>query len=250
VGIYFQKTDVLLDTLMNLPDSKSSDVIKEIDRFWTLEPKFREYGFMWKRGVLLWGPPGSGKTSTLQLISKSIVDRGGLAIYVTNPHVACKGLQTLRSVEKQRPIVVMIEDIDAVLAEYGESELLALMDGELQIDNIVFVATTNYPELLDKRFVNRPSRFDIIRKIGMPSDDARRSYLSVKNSRLVENKTELEEWVAKSKNFSIAHLKELIIAVEILGQPIDFACARLHKMSENLSSSNSDAAAFGFANKG
>ena len=227
-----------------LPDSACSSVLEEIELFWTLEDKFREFGFLWKRGVMLWGPPGSGKTSTLQLLSRDIIARGGLAIYVTNPHVAHRGLQALRTIEKTRGIVIMLEDIDAIISEFGESDLLALMDGELQIDNVVFVATTNYPERLDKRFMNRPSRFDIVKKIPMPSDAAREVYLTTKNPRLGETSgaDELQDWITKSKGFSVAHLKELIISVEVFGQTIEKASSRLRKMNEQLSSSDSDRA--------
>jgi hypothetical protein len=247
IGIFFRKEDINLDELMILPDSRSSEVIADIQKFWTLEDKFRSFGFLWKRGVMLWGPPGSGKTSTLQIISKNIVDAGGISIYVSNPDLAAKGLKLLRPVEPNRPIVIMLEDIDAIIDEYGEPELLALMDGELQIDNVVFVATTNYPERLDRRFVNRPSRFDIIKKIGMPSPEARRVYLTAKNKRLVENKTEMERWVTESNGFSIAHLKELIISIEVFGQPLEEASKRLRKMGDKLSSSTSEGT-FGFIN--
>jgi len=248
IGIFFRKEDINLDELMVLPDSRSAEVIDEIQRFWTLEDKFREFRFLWKRGVMLWGPPGSGKTSTLQIISKNIVDAGGVSIYIANPDLASRGLKLFRPVEPTRPIVIMVEDIDAIIEEYGEADLLALMDGELQIDNVVFVATTNYPERLDKRFINRPSRFDIVKKIGMPSADARRVYLTAKNKRLTEevNKTELERWIEETKDFSIAHLKELIISVEVFGQPLDKAALRLRKMSEELSSSKEGTRRAGF----
>lgn len=241
IGIYFRDEDINLDELIVLPDSKSEEVIEEIQRFWTLEEDFRKFGFLWKRGVMMWGPPGSGKTSTLQLISKNIVDQGGISVYVDNPSLASKALKALRQVEPERQIIIMLEDIDAIIDEYGESDLLALMDGELQIDNVVFVATTNYPERLDRRLINRPSRFDIVKKIGMPSVDAREVYLKAKNSRLAlpEHEQELNQWVELTNDFSIAHIKELIISVEVFRQPLDEAIARLRKMSNTISSSSS-----------
>lgn len=232
LGIFFRKTDVNLDELIHLPDSVSEEVINEIESFWTKEEHFRRFGFLWKRGVLMWGPPGSGKTSTLQTISDRIINHGGISIYVDRPNIAAKGLKMLRQVEKKRPIVVMLEDIDAIIDSYGESDLLAMMDGELQIDNVVFVATTNYPERLDKRFINRPSRFDIVKKIGMPGEAAREVYLKKKNHRLENDPDELALWVNATKNFSIAHMKELIVSVEVFGVPLDQAVKRLKTMME------------------
>ena len=107
-----------------------------------------------------------------------------------------------------------------------------MLDGELQVDNVVFIATTNYPQRLDKRFINRPSRFDEIIKIGMPNAEARKFYLEHKNPRLVENITELENWVELTKGFSVAHLKELIISVECFDKTIEETIKRLRSMME------------------
>lgn len=234
LGIHFKRTETNLDDLVSLPDSVSEEVIKEIENFWQKEDHFRKFGFLWKRGVLMWGPPGGGKTTTLQVISDRVIKRNGLSIYVNDPDLAAKGLNLLRLVEPTRPLVVMLEDVDAIIDHYSESSLLALMDGELQIDNVVFVATTNYPERLDKRFINRPSRFDIIKKIGMPNEQARRTYLTAKNTRLASKQfaDELSTWVAKTKNFSVAHLKELIVSVEVFGVPLQHAIDRLQTMME------------------
>ena len=185
-GYYFKRCEAHFDELMRLPDSASEEMCQNIETFWTKEKHFRSFGFLWKRGILLWGPAGSGKTSTLQLISQDIVNKGGISVYVSNPSVTAHGLAIFRRIEPIRPCVVMLEDLDAMISNHGEHEVLALLDGELQIDNVVFIATTNYPERLDKRIVNRPSRFDIVKLIGMPNPAAREMYLSRKNKRLIE----------------------------------------------------------------
>jgi len=241
-GIYFSKREINLDDLMILPDSASEQVIAEIETFWTKEQHFRDFGFLWKRGVLLWGPPGSGKTSTVQLISAQIVAKGGIAVYVQNPAFGALGLEMMRRIEPDRPIVVIVEDIDAVSQRYGEADLLALLDGELQIDNVVFIATTNYPERLDKRLTNRPSRFDIVKKIGMPSTEAREIYLRAKNPRLDHHgrADELNNWIHSTKGFSLAHIKELIISVEVFEVSLRDATERLAAMMNlDISSDNS-----------
>lgn len=234
IGIYFARTDVNLDDIINLPDSVSEEVIEEIETFWKKEDHFRKFGFLWKRGVLMWGPPGSGKTSTLQVISNLVIQRGGVSVYVAHPGLAAAGLKLFRQIEPKRPLIVMLEDIDSIIDTYGESDLLALMDGELQIDNVVFVATTNYPERLDKRFINRPSRFDIVKKIGMPEEAAREMYLKAKCERLAkdENTEELATWVRLTKGFSIAHLKELIVSVEVFECELPDAVSRLRTMMD------------------
>jgi AAA+ superfamily predicted ATPase len=249
-GYYFLKKTINLDDLIVLPDSRSERVLNSIQNFWTREKMFRKHGFLWKRGIMLYGPPGSGKTSTLQQLSKMIVDRGGFSVYVNgDPEHVAHGLTIMRKIEPDRPIVVMIEDIDAVINRHGEASLLALLDGELQIDNVVFIATTNYPEELDQRFVNRPSRFDEVILIGMPSDKARELYLLKKLPRLSSDKVELSKWVTATDGWSIAHMRELIVAIECLGSDFQETVDRLDKMKEQLpkSSDGADDSGFGFA---
>jgi SpoVK/Ycf46/Vps4 family AAA+-type ATPase len=276
-GIYFKLANGKFDELIALPDSASEAVIYEIEKFWTKEEHFRSFGFMWKRGILLWGPPGSGKTCCLQQVSCNIIEQGGIAVYASHPGVTAAGLGILRRIEPERPIVVMMEDLDAMVQQYGEQEILALLDGELQIDNVVFIATTNYPERLDKRIVNRPSRFDLVKLIDMPNANARKVYLTTKNKRLATARTncpvcygagsksematpavaateavaaspaiykdvpcipcegegstlEVDAWVDKTDRFSIAHLKELIVSVEVFEVELDFALKRLNQM--------------------
>lgn len=239
-GIFFQRKDIKLDELLILPDTNSDRVLAGIKSFWEKEEAFRIHKLLWKRGLLLWGPPGSGKTSLIQLLSREIVLRNGLALFADSPHVASKALEMLRQVEPSRPLVVILEDVDAIVKEYGESQLLALLDGEVQIDNVVYIATTNYPELLDKRLVNRPSRFDEIIKIDMPTAEARSLYLSTKAPRLRANPEELADWVFATKNMSVAHLRELIVAVECLGGDFETVMTRLKKMNVGKGPSSED----------
>lgn len=249
-GIFFIKKAVNLDELLVLPDSETTYVIDAITDFWKREKAFRSHGFLWKRGMLMWGPPGSGKTSCLQQLSKLIIDNGGLSVYCTSPVITAEALRILRRIEPKRPVIVMIEDIDAVINRHGEPDLLALLDGELQIDNVVYIATTNYPEELDPRFIQRPSRFDEVIYIGMPSDAAREVFLKSKNPRLAKkgNEEELHEWVELTNGFSIAAMKEVIVAVECLGRDLKETIKRIEQIMERKpTSTDNKKANIGFA---
>lgn len=229
-GIFVVKKQVNLDDLLVLPDNKTTYVLNAIDQFWSKQEKFREHGFLWKRGILLWGPPGSGKTSCIQQLSNQIIQKGGISVYCTVPNVTAEALRLIRRIEPDRPIVVMIEDIDAIIARHGEPDLLALLDGELQIDNVVYIATTNYPEELDPRFVQRPSRFDEVVCIDMPSKEARKTYLAAKNPRLIGNLEELDRWVDLTDGFSIAAMKEVVVAVECLDRTVEETVERIKEV--------------------
>ena len=229
IGPCVNKLRVPTDKLVPLPDTAGDEVIKEFIEFWTLKHRFEDRGLIHKRGVLLWGPAGSGKTASLMLMANTIITaHDGIVVQVDHPYVAASCLQCIRKIEPERPIVALVEDLDALVQQNGETGYLALLDGELQINSIVYIATTNYPERLDRRFVDRPSRFDIVRWIGMPSAAARRIYLKAKDPSL--GCDELEKWVACTEGFSIAHLRELVILVSCFGRSLVDAIARLDSM--------------------
>jgi SpoVK/Ycf46/Vps4 family AAA+-type ATPase len=230
IGYLLDKQIVDTDELIILPDTASKEVIDEINKFWTLKPEFDKRGFIHKRGILLHGDPGSGKTSTIQLIIKSVIEAGNVAIYGDHPDNLRGCLQMVRRIEPERQIIVLLEDFEDMVKHRGESEFLALLDGESQVGNVVFIATTNYPEYLDKRFIDRPSRFDTVKFIAFPNKAARILYMKTKEPSLTD--AEVEHWAGLSKGLSFAHLKEMIISNRCYGHPIEQVVDRLKKMSE------------------
>lgn len=258
IGIYFNMIPTKVEGLLRFPDTNSDKVISEIMHFWESESVFRTYGLPYKRGILLWGPPGSGKSCTVQLIIADIIKRGGIVVRFTNPHDFLDGMRTIRLIEPETPIVVIMEDIDSIIKEYHESEVLNILDGVNSVEKVVFLATTNYPEELGARIVNRPSRFDKRFKIGFPTAKGRKLYLehiigngNVKDGRakIKELKIDIRRWIQDTDEMSIAHLKELFVATIIMGDNYEDAIAVLKTMQEDVRASDPDAGQFGFGHK-
>lgn len=220
------------DELIRLPDSGSDKIIKEFEEFWTLKEKYAEHKLLYKRGVLLYGPPGSGKTSAIQIMMQKVIkEQNGIAVIIDiDAFTAAACLSLIRKIEPDRPLIVVIEDIDGLITRYDEAGYLSLLDGEAQIPNVFFVATTNYRAKLDRRFWDRPSRFDLVQKIGMPDADARRMYL--KNALKDKTDDEIEDIVTKTENSSIAHLKELVVSMVCFGRSLDSILERFEEMGE------------------
>lgn len=223
------------DNLIDFEDSIFSKVINEIENFWKLGDVFKEYGFLHKRGYLFFGPAGSGKSCLIQRVLQNVFSKGGIAFLCsTDPNTIADSLRIFRMLEENRPIICIYEDLDVLIDEHTEDGILSLLDGETQIDHVINLATTNYPERLDKRIVSRPRRFDRIIKIETPDERIRKIYLKNKlnmNGELtIEQLNELNEWVAFSEGFSFAAMAEMVVSVKCLGNSLEETVKRLREL--------------------
>ncbi|CAE7860226.1 dnaE [Symbiodinium microadriaticum] len=236
VGIFFKKIPVRTEGLLRFPQTNSNKVIDEIKKFWEREEVFRAYDLSYKRGILLYGPPGSGKSCTIQLLMQDVVRRTGVVLLFQDPNLYIEGLRILRQIQPDTPVVTIMEDIDSLLDMYNESEILNILDGVNEADKVVFLATTNYPERLGARIVNRPSRFDKRFRIGYPNEESRQMYFEhlIGKEHIEELGIDLNRWVEDTDRLSLAHLKELFVAVVILDDEYDEAIKVLQSMKEDI----------------
>jgi len=189
----------------------------------------------------------SGKSCTLQFIMKNVIeDLKGIVIIFDAPTLFIQGMRALRQIQKDVPVVAIMEDLDSILEYYSESSVLNILDGINQVESCIFLATTNYPEKLGARVINRPSRFDKRFKIGFPSAEARLIYFQHLFAKLPDHGENLNRWVKDSEGFSMAHMKELFVAVKILGDDYEEAVEILQSMQEQISSERDGDGNLGF----
>lgn len=219
--------------LLELPEMRSDDVIKLIENFWDSEKDYKEGnefvvgGAAFKAGVMLYGPPGSGKSCTIKIVANKLVERGGTVFYASiYPQVVTTFLTDFSKIEKDRKCIVILEDIDSLIEGFGEARYLEMLDSAKTIDNVLFIATTNYPERLDQRIYNRPGRLAHVVKVGLPGPKAREAFLKA----ILKNHRDVEEIVEKSSGFSIDHLSALTNSVYREKKPLKQELERLRTL--------------------
>lgn len=230
-----QPKTLKLDDLIDFPGSLSSTILKEIEKFWTRGAQFRKYGFLHRRGYLLYGKQGGGKSSLIHQVVAKVVQQGSVAFFCQSPHALIQCVEQFREVEPDRPIVCIFEDIDATIEYHGESALLQWLDGNHQVDKAVNIASTNYPEKLDRRIISRPRRFDRILRIDAPDAALRDAYFARKVPELAD--AERARWVEVTSGLQFAALAELVISVCCLEHDLEEAVGVLRKLDEHNPSS-------------
>jgi ATP-dependent 26S proteasome regulatory subunit len=100
------------------------------------------------------------------------------------------------------------------------------LDGTDTADNIIYLATTNYPERLSPRIL-RPGRFDRKIEVPYPPDAGREAYLKLKLQDEDVSPEQLQKLVKATKGFSFGHMRELVSSVWCLGQPLKDVLNRL-----------------------
>lgn len=237
-GLYFQRVPVKTEGILRFPHTNSDKLVQEIQTFWAKGKKFEQYALPHKRGIILWGPPGSGKSCTIQLVMADVIERGGIGIRFTHPMLFVAGFRVFREIQPESPVVVLMEDLDSIIQQSSESDVLNILDGAESVERVVFLASTNYPEMLGPRIINRPSRFDRRYKIGHPTAESRAMYIEhlLSLNRDGADVIDLDTWVADTDGFSFAHLKELFVAVVILEDPYGAVLGLLRKMKEHITS--------------
>lgn len=244
-GNYLSKKEISLDELFILPQPEQGLILDDIRTFWDRQEAFKKYKYTYKRGILLYGAPGNGKTSIINLLSLEIVSKhNGLVFYLNTPEdlsTFCTFVPTiLKQIEPNTPILCVLEDLETLTRHY-ETEILLLntLDGANQMENIVFLGCTNFPEELKDRIINRPSRFDRRYYIGPPTKEVRKMYFEKKlkeDDLKTLGEDGLKKWVDKTEGLSLAHLGELVKSVLCLGNTFEHVMEEFEKMKQKITS--------------
>ena len=190
---------------------------------------FEKMGLTPPKGVLLTGPPGTGKTMLAKAIanSTSATFLGLVGSELAQKYIGEGGrlVRELFDLAKEKaPAIIFIDEIDSIGSKRLDSstsgdrevqrtlmQLLSEMDGFESTQNVKIIAATNRPELLDKALL-RPGRFDRIIEIGLPDSSARNKILKILTKNMPLSKSiNLTQIANKTEGFSGAELKALVM---------------------------------------
>lgn len=238
-GLYLADMEMQEARLLKTNDN-SKRILNEFEFFFDRLEVYDELEIVKKRGVLLYGPPGLGKTATISEAARELAKDGNAAIISWNAAAINSSnvldfFSTGVEYEGVEKLVIVLEDIGMGAEGYGgprevDRSLLNLLDGSGSVVQVptFFIATTNYAEQLPEPLV-RPGRFDEWIEIGYPKADERVKLVEFIAKR---DLTEDEKNVIMDRSlneFSIAHLKEIVVRSKRDGLTIKQVVDRLNE---------------------
>ncbi len=215
-----------LDDVAGIESAKRD--ITEIIEFLKTPEKFRALGAVMPKGILLIGPPGTGKT----LLARAIAGEAGVPFFSISASEfiemfvgvgAARVRDMFTMARKEAPSLIFIDELDAVGRSRGTglggghdereqtlNQILTELDGFEEHENVVVLAATNRPDVLDTALL-RPGRFDRKITLDRPHKDARTAILKVHVRKVpLAGDVDLEEIAARTTGFSGADLKNLV----------------------------------------
>ncbi|KAF1943577.1 P-loop containing nucleoside triphosphate hydrolase protein [Clathrospora elynae] len=211
-------SDVILSPAMK------QSLIEDVQGFFDNQAIYAGFAVPWKRGLILHGVPGNGKTVSIKALMSSLYSRTDTipSLYVKSFETNCNTKQyairqIFQAARKQAPCLLIFEDLDSLVNDDIRSYFLNEVDGLESNDGILMIGSTNHLDKLDPAIAKRPSRFDRKYHFKIPGEEERRLYAQYWRNKLVENGTvefpeELAVVVAQlTEGFSFAYLKELFV---------------------------------------
>ncbi|HEY6494097.1 MAG TPA: ATP-binding protein [Trebonia sp.] len=226
---FLPRTAVTRDQLV-LPAELLTEIERQVVGVAAHSRRLLASGQHLKRGVLLYGAPGTGKTHTVRYLIGLLPQMTVIAISgraLGRIREACSVARTLQ------PAIVVVEDVDLIAEERtarpGEHpllfQLLNEMEGMNPVDDVTFLLTTNRADLLEPALAARPGRVDLAAELPLPDADARRALLRLYQGSLVLDDDSLDEVVERTDGVTAPFLRELLRKAALLAAEADLAAS-------------------------
>ncbi|KAK2820690.1 hypothetical protein Q5P01_023649 [Channa striata] len=226
-------------------DKEFSDIFRRAFASRVFPPDIVEQmGCKHVKGILLYGPPGCGKTLMARQIGKMLKAREPKIVNgpeILNKYVG-ESEANIRKLfadaeEEQKRLgansglhIIIFDEIDAICKQRGSmagstgvhdtvvNQLLSKIDGVEQLNNILVIGMTNRPDLIDEALL-RPGRLEVKMEIGLPDEKGRIQILNIHTARMRQNDllatdVDINELAVETKNYSGAELEGLVRAAQ------------------------------------
>jgi hypothetical protein len=175
-----------------------------------------------KRGILLYGPPGTGKTLTVMYLASQMAGR----TLIITTGLGMGAIGTIGNFARVlAPATVVVEDVDLIAQERGMPgmpaqpllfELLNQLDGLADDADVLFILTTNRPDILEPALAARPGRVDLVVELPVPDARGRLKLLELYARGLRLEGVDFARYVDKTDGASPAYVKELLRKAALL----------------------------------
>lgn len=226
-------------------DKEFSDIFRRAFASRVFPPEIVEQmGGKHVKGILLYGPPGCGKTLMARQIGKMLKAREPKIVngpeilnkYVGESEANIRKLFADAEDEQKRLgansglHIIIFDEIDAICKQRGSmagstgvhdtvvNQLLSKIDGVEQLNNILIIGMTNRPDLIDEALL-RPGRLEVKMEIGLPDENGRIQILNIHTAKMRQHNllggdVDIQELAIGTKNFSGAELEGLVRAAQ------------------------------------
>jgi cell division protease FtsH len=219
-----------------LPEGLLERVERQTLRFSAHAERLRALKRHLKRGVLLYGSPGTGKTLVTRYVLGAMPGRTSLVLTGRAMGLISQACALARTLQ---PATVVLEDVDLVAEERTRQEpgctgvlfeLLNEMDGLEDDADILFVLTTNRPDVLEPALASRPGRVDQAIEIPPPDAACRRRLFELYGAGMPLPAESIERFVKRTEGVSAAFIRELMrrAALFAADEGHDVAVADVH----------------------
>ncbi|ESK96282.1 atp-dependent zn protease [Moniliophthora roreri MCA 2997] len=199
---------------------------QDVYGFYKSEQLYKDLSIPWKRGLIMHGPPGNGKTISVKAIMKWCDGKGYAPLYVKSLKnffgEEYAMTQIFNKARQLAPCAIILEDLDSLINDQNRSFFLNQLDGLEGNDGLLVIGTTNHFERLDPGISTRPSRFDRKYLFDDPDRDERVLYARYWQNKLRCNNsvdfpdTLVGEIADATSKFSFAYLKEAFVSALVI----------------------------------